>query len=386
MSELQDAGRMIEVAEQAAIADDLASADELLRGAARIQEAELGPLHPDLANTLNNLAVIAEKAGRLDDAEAFYRRSVAIASASLAADDPMIAVSRQNLEDFCTAHGLPIDPPALIPPSPHETAAGLDVFAPEGAADAADTPAGDLGAADAGLTLQAAPPPPGSRWRTPREPTPTASESLAPSPPQVSPSLAWVAAGVAVFLVTAALFVWRPWSSRETSTQPPAPETTLPPPAAGRALPPPAEPGATSVPLERDRPSAAPKTDNRAVPTDTPPVPSPAPGAITVATAQLCRTFSASGASWRCDPTVEPVSRGTIVFYTRVRAPRDAVVEHRWYRQDKLRQSVKLTIRASGTEGYRTYSRQTVDGGAEWRVEVRSAKDDLLYERRFDVR
>ena len=71
MSDLQDAGRMLAEAEQAAIANDLVLADELLRGAARIQEAELGPLHPDLANTLDNFAIVAEKTGRLGDAEAF---------------------------------------------------------------------------------------------------------------------------------------------------------------------------------------------------------------------------------------------------------------------------------------------------------------------------
>ena len=99
---------MLELAERAAAADDLAFADELLRGAARIQEAELGPLHPDLANTLNNLAIVAEKTGRLDDAETFYRRAVAIVSASLPVGHPMIVASRENLEDFCRARGLPI--------------------------------------------------------------------------------------------------------------------------------------------------------------------------------------------------------------------------------------------------------------------------------------
>jgi hypothetical protein len=62
------------------------------------------------------------------------------------------------------------------------------------------------------------------------------------------------------------------------------------------------------------------------------------------------------------------------------------VVVHRWYRGDTLRQSVELTIRATVTEGYRTYSRQTVDGGADWHVEVRSAEGTLLHERRFVVR
>ena len=64
MTEQQDARHMLERAEQAAAAGDLASAGELLRGAARIQEEELGPLHPDLANTLNNLAVVAERTGK----------------------------------------------------------------------------------------------------------------------------------------------------------------------------------------------------------------------------------------------------------------------------------------------------------------------------------
>ena len=170
MSELRDAGRMLEAAEHAAAADDLASADELLRSAARIQEAELGPFHPALANTLNNLAVVAEKAGRLGDAETFYRRAVAIASASLPADDPMIAASRTNLEDFSRAHGLAIDTGAVAVPS---------------------------------------------------EPHP-------PTPRRDSRSLAKAAIGVVVVLVTATVLVRRPWSSRETSTGAPTAGSTTP--------------------------------------------------------------------------------------------------------------------------------------------------------------
>jgi tetratricopeptide repeat protein/DUF2914 family protein len=387
MSELQDADHMLEVAEQAAIADDLAFADELLRGAARIQEAELGPLHPDLANTLNNLAVVAEKTGRLGDAETFYRRAVAIAAASLPVDHPMIAASRQNLEDFCHARGVPIDTPAFVASSARDTAAGLDASAPEGgAARAAETPA-DVRAADAGLTMEAAPPPSGPPWPVPRQRTPTASEPLPPSPPGVSPSLAWAAIGMVVVLVTATVVLMRPWSSRETSTPAPTAEPTTPPHAAAGALPPRAGPPAMPAPIEQARPpTVVPPGDDRDVTTQTPPAPSRSSGAINLVTAKLCQTFSTRGASWRCDPAVDPVSAGPIVLYTRVRSPRDAVVVHRWYRGDTLRQSVKLTIRANATEGYRTYSRQTVHGGAYWRVEVRSAKGDLLHERRFAVR
>jgi hypothetical protein len=105
---------MLAEAERAASTGDLVSAEELLRDAAQLQQTELGPFHPDLANTLNNLAIIAERAGRPHDAESSYRRAVEIASASLPPDDPMVAASRQNLEDFCHAHGLPIERPAVI--------------------------------------------------------------------------------------------------------------------------------------------------------------------------------------------------------------------------------------------------------------------------------
>jgi hypothetical protein len=342
MSELQDAARMLEVAEQAALADDLASADQLLRDAARIQEAELGPLHPDLANTLNNLAIVAEKTGRLDDAETFYRRAVAIASASLPVDDPMIAASRKNLEDFCRAHGLPIDTPATPPPS-------------------------------------------GSPGPVSPQPTPAASEPLPPAPRRISRALAWPAIGVVVLLVTAMFFVSRPWSSRETSTTASNVEPTTRPQAAEGA--PGAEPPALPAPIEQARPpTVEPRRDDRNVPNDKPAAPTPSSDAPTLATAQLCRTFSTSGAAWRCDPAVDPVSPGPIVLYTRVRSQRDAVVVHRWYRGDALRQSVKLMIRANATAGYRTYSRQTVDSGADWRVEVSSADGGLLHERRFAVR
>ena len=131
MSKLPDARRMLELAERAAIDRDFSSADELLREAARIQEAEMGPLHPDLANTLNSLAIVAERTGRFADAESFYRRSAAIASESLPADHPIVAESRKNLEDFCRERGVPLVPAAAMTPSGQAPAAGLDSFSPE---------------------------------------------------------------------------------------------------------------------------------------------------------------------------------------------------------------------------------------------------------------
>jgi Tetratricopeptide repeat/Protein of unknown function (DUF2914) len=377
MSELRDVGRMLEAAEQAAVADDLASADELLRSAARIQEAELGPLHPDLANTLNNLAVVAEKTGRLDDAETFYRRAVAIASASLPPGHPMIAASRQNLEDFCRARGVPIDTPGVATPAVVDAVAA----APAGTDAAEAAPAGtDVAAADSALAMEATPPSSESPRPVPGPRTRTASAPHPAAPRGDSRWLATAAIGVVVVLVTATVLVRRPWSSHEASTAAPTAERTTPAQAGARAL-----PTREPAPIEQAQPPATGlQSGDRGAPAGKP-APSRSSGAITLTTAQLCRTFSTSGDTWQCDPAVDPVSPGRIVLYTRVRSPRDAVIVHRWYRGDTLRQSVNLTIRST-SEGYRTYSRQTVDGGADWHVEVRSADGALLHERRFVVR
>lgn len=80
-----------------------------------------------------------------------------------------------------------------------------------------------------------------------------------------------------------------------------------------------------------------------------------------------------------------PVAPGPIVLYMRVRSAHDAVVIHRWYRGNALQKTARLTVRANATEGYRTYSRQTVRSGEEWRVEVTTANGDLLYEQRLSV-
>ena len=48
--------------------------------------SELGPNHPDLANTLNNLGVICEMTDKPADAEASYRRAHAIAKTRLPAN------------------------------------------------------------------------------------------------------------------------------------------------------------------------------------------------------------------------------------------------------------------------------------------------------------
>ena len=230
MSEPRNVRNILAEAERAASTGDLVSAEELLRDAAQLQQTELGPFHPDLANTLNNLAIIAERAGRPHDAETSYRRAVEIASASLPPDDAMVAASRQNLEDFCHAHGLPIERPAVIEPAGSE-------------APALPTP-------------------------TAAPPSPTVSRNASRAP-------ATTAIGIVAFVI-AALLMARPRSPRHESTTVPAAEIT-PAPAAEAA-----RPAGALAPIGRT--PSPPPTVERA----------PAPVAIALASVQLCRSFSRS--------------------------------------------------------------------------------------------
>lgn len=318
ISERRNVQGMLAEAERAASTGDLVSADELLRGIAQIQKTELGPFHPELANTLNNLAIVSEKRGRPHDAEAFYRQAVEIASASLAPGDPMVIASRQNLEDFRRAQGLPIEKPAVIAPARAEAAA-------------------------------------------PPTPTTEAPPSLGVSRNALRAAPV-SAIGIAA-LVIALFLMGRPRTTRPELTTVPAAEPA-PAPTADSAPP-------AHAPIVRTL-SPAPTVER-----------APAPVAVTLANAQLCRNFSRS--DWRCVPAGDSVAPGTIVLYTRLRSPRDGVIVYRWYRGDALRKSARLRIGANSAEGYRTYSQQTVDPG-DWRVEVRSAGGDLLHEQRFAVR
>jgi len=110
-----------------------------------------------------------------------------------------------------------------------------------------------------------------------------------------------------------------------------------------------------------------------------------APVIVSIAEAHLCRRLSTR--DWRCDKASSPVSPGLLYFYTRVNASNNTIVEHRWYRDERLSQSVDLRIQASPGSGYRTYSRRTVsaENAGNWRVEVRTKDGTLLHEERFVV-
>jgi Protein of unknown function (DUF2914)/Tetratricopeptide repeat len=339
MPEARELCSVIEAAEQAASAGDYVTAELNLREAAALQETQLGPFHPDLANTLNNLGVVYERADSPAEAELCYRRAYAIAMTAHAPNDPRVITSRKNLEDFCKARGRPFDRSSLQPE-------------------------------------------PVAR----RKPVGTFSRPIVVG---VTGAL-----GFAILLVAA---FWVRSSGPDESSPGLTPRSAqsheqVPEPAPIKSSPPQQElttEANASVPREIDSPiargsgeSVAPESsgsvagDRRA----------PVLVVAAMAEARLCRGLSTR--DWRCDPVSGPVAPGRLFFYTRVKAAQDTTIEHRWYREDRLRQSVELRIRASPESGYRTYTRQTVtaENAGNWRVELRTKEGSLLYEERFVVR
>jgi hypothetical protein len=106
---ISEAGSRVEAAAQAAASGDYASAEHMLREAARMQELQLGQEHPNVAITLNNLAVVCEIRQKPEEAERCYRRAFAIATAALGSHHPSAVTSGDNLKAFCQAHGKAVD-------------------------------------------------------------------------------------------------------------------------------------------------------------------------------------------------------------------------------------------------------------------------------------
>jgi len=403
MPETREAQSVIDAAEQAAATGDYASAEQLLREAALLQEASLGPLHPDLANTLNNLGVVCEITDKPVDAEQCFRRASAIASAVLEPDHPFVATSRKNLEDFCAARGKAVDSPS---------AASID----DAAANAFSAPSAIAPEAIPAIQPAAASP---TLSTTSRNVQVTTSDELPPERPSFEESQpvasrrwsgpfaigALIAGGLLLTFMTATWFRSNDQvesSAGSPSASPGSPATTTASPSVGpsipteapretgteRGVPPAVKPvGGVTTPTPA---TGRPVRESPSVPTaaaenrTTPPVTQP----VAVATAQLCRDLSTRSGDWRCVAPTLPVGPGPLVFYTRVKSSTVTTVQHRWYRDDRLRQAVELPIRANTTVGYRTYSRQTVDnrGAGDWRVELRTKDGVLLHEERFVVR
>jgi len=345
MPEPREARSIIENAEQAAATGDYASAENLLREAAALQEQTLGPNHPDLANTLNNLGVVCEMTDNPIDAEHYFRRAYSIATATLTPDDPFVVTSSKNLRDFCAARGRPVE----LSPSP-------------------------LGVAP---WLQAAPPAAPVRESAPsarkQDATPIGQKKL------FRPLVLAAMSGGALLIVVLTMAP-RFWGSPVEETR--SPDTTSMP--AAHETPEPAPTSPTTEPLVQPQHPAKP-TPNEADAIDSKPATPATPGAVpTVVTAQLCTALK----SWRCEAADSQVPPGPMFFYTQLKSTTATTVEHRWYQGDRMRHAVQLRIEANPGDGYRTYSRNTVstDPAGDWRVEVRTADGTVLHEERFTVR
>jgi hypothetical protein len=344
---------VIEAAEQAAASGDFESAEQFLRRAARVQETQLGPLHPDLASTLNNLGVTCESLGKPADAEECYRRAYAIVTSVLAAEDPVVMTSRKNLRDFCEGHGRPFEFSTALPTvAPRSEAATTDAPAASKAHETASAPS---------TTAQ----------------VPSASPTRA-APVSLSRPALVVALVVGLALVMLVTSGW--WFDADEPGQSPPTSTVAQVPLPG-APPPSPEAPVTPLPEQPTTPSVA-----RLPGAGTAVGDGRASAPVTVADARLCRNLSTT--DWRCSSVTTPAAPGTFFFYTRLKSARETTVQHRWYYKGSLVQNMTRRVGVNEGAGYRTYSRHTIVAPrtGDWRVELRTAGGALLREERFVVR
>jgi hypothetical protein len=355
MTGVLDLASMVEAAREAAAAGDFPAAARLLRDVSVIQEATLGSLHPELAKTLTNLALVCEHANNLVEAEQCYRRAHKIAVASLGPRDPFVSSSIKNLVDFCAAHDIPIWTPREGPSDDDGEWIG-DAAAPD--VTPAVAQADDAGSeVDAGIETA-----PGVH----RDAVPVINR---PRYLMIVP----VAVGIAAIVIVMLVVRWRGTVSTTIST--PIPSTP------------------TSAPTPDTKPTVAVKATAEKTPA---PDERPAPRATTVASqpvtvlkAQLCSALDRRGSpDWRCTPTLGNLRPGTYTFYTRLMATSNTTVQHRWYFNDRVHQVMRLRVSPNPNGGYRTFSSNRIirERAGNWRVELRAADGTLLQEERFVVR
>ena len=73
------------------------AAEEQLKLALKTRRVILGGAHPDLAESLNNLALVLQGKGEYDDAEPLYRESLAMRRKLLGEEHPVVATTLTNL-------------------------------------------------------------------------------------------------------------------------------------------------------------------------------------------------------------------------------------------------------------------------------------------------
>jgi tetratricopeptide (TPR) repeat protein len=105
----------------------LVQAEPLYRRALAICEQQLGPLHPDTASTLNNLANLYQVQGQYAQAEPLFRRALAIYEYVLGPEHPHTQGTRRNYALLLRAMGREaeaeqMEEGASGPPAEHQAA------------------------------------------------------------------------------------------------------------------------------------------------------------------------------------------------------------------------------------------------------------------------
>ncbi len=78
----------------------LSEAEPLFRRALEIREKQLGPDHPDVAESLNCLAILFQAQGNYANAETLYRRALEIDEKKLGLEHPYTKIVRKNLKSL----------------------------------------------------------------------------------------------------------------------------------------------------------------------------------------------------------------------------------------------------------------------------------------------
>jgi hypothetical protein len=411
MSAELDVNSLNASAANAAATGDVSSAVAFLRQALDRQTSTLGPDHPDLATTLNNLALMLEKQGDTAEAGRCYLRSYTIAAAALGPDDPAVRVSHANLDAFHRAYGSNGEGKAAT------ATGGLHEFPSVTDESAPPSPARPLPPPSVAPARQPRSPAPAGT-APPALPTSSAPEALVAEAPRrplqsrlplaVIGMVAATFAGAALWLAAPAGPEGRPAAAAEVApagapviVEGPPPAATAPAdapavtrgPAPVAAAPAAATPGAAPaeagvLDAQTPLPSGTARAggDTSAAPPG-PTAPSPAnPAAPRVTDARLCETLL-RGAAWRCEPSARFAAGGAVYYYTRVASARDAVIRHRWTRDGEVVRVVDLRIRANPSDGYRTFSRQSGRSlaGGEWQVAVLDSTGAVLHEQSFVI-
>ena len=109
---------------------------------------------------------------------------------------------------------------------------------------------------------------------------------------------------------------------------------------------------------------------------------------VTVLKAQLCTALERIGSpDWQCTSPGSDLRSGRYTFYTRLQTSSATTVEHRWYFNGRVHQTMRLRVSANPGSGYRTFSTTTVspERAGDWKVELRTADGTVVAQESFSV-